>query len=171
MVVVGRIVRPQGHRGQVVVAPETDFPGRRYARGEVLYAQRNEGIVPLRVSASRPHQGRWVLEFEGLASMDAAETWRDAELRVPESTLPRLDAGAYWVHDLVGCQVVTVGGDLVGTVRKVDLATGIPLLVLDEGSTALIPFVDAICRVVDTDGRRITIDPPEGLIDLNRPKT
>ena len=170
MVIVGRIVRPQGHRGQVVVDLETDCPERRYQPGATVYALRDGLVVPLTIETSRPHQGRWVMGVRGVESMNDAETWRGTELRVPEAALETLGAGTFWVHDLLGCEVVSVGGDRVGTVRRVDLATGVPMLALDEAGEVLIPFVDAICRTVDVAGRTITIDPPDGLIDLNRKK-
>lgn len=168
MVVVGRIVRPQGHRGQVLVAPETDFPERRYETGATLYAKGAAGVVPLQIASSRPHQGRWVIAFGGVETMNEAEAWRNVELRVPESALQPLAAGTFWVHELVGCEVVTVRGERIGQVARVDLATGVPMLVLDAAGEPLIPFVDAICRSVDVGARMIRIDPPDGLIELNR---
>jgi 16S rRNA processing protein RimM len=170
MVSVGRVVRPQGHRGEVVVDPETDFPERRFANGATLFVRRGDEVVGVVIDKSRPHQHRWVIAFAGFASIEAAETLRDAELRVPESELAPLEQGTFWVHELLGCEVVTIQGTRVGEVRRVDLATGVPMLVLDDGGELLVPLVDAICRTVDVQARRITIDPPEGLIDLNRRK-
>jgi len=167
MVTVGRVVRPHGHRGEVVVASETDFGDERFRTGAAVYGCRGGVVEPLTVVASREHAGRWVVGLAGVASVEAAEAWRGHELRVPESTLRPLGAGAYYAHQLVGCEVVTEGGRAVGTVRRVDLAVGVPVLVIEGRGEVLVPFVDAICRLVDVDGRRIVIDPPEGLIELN----
>lgn len=174
MVTVGFIRRPHGNRGYVVVEPQTDFGEDRFRVGGTVHVKRGDSIAPMTVVAGRPHGELWVVGFEGFESIDAAETLRGLELKVPETELRALDAGSFYVHDLVGCAVRTVAGEDVGVVVKVDLATGIPVLVIDgAGGTGevLVPFVDAICRRVDPAGRSIEIDPPVGLIELNRTKT
>jgi 16S rRNA processing protein RimM len=72
------------------------------------------------------------------------------------------------VHDLVGCEVRTMSGERIGEVARVEMATGVPTLVVGMDDV-LIPFTEAICRRIDPAGRVIEIDPPEGLIELNRP--
>ena len=169
MVTVGRIVRPHGNRGQVVVDPESDFAEERFKPGETLCVHRGEpaGTDELTVSASRPHERRWVVGFEGVGSIDDAEALRGLELRIPEARLRTLGPNTFYAHDLVGCEVRTLGGDRVGVVTRVDLATGIPMLVVTARGEVLVPFVDAICRRVDPEARVIEIDPPDGLIALN----
>ncbi len=171
LVTIGRIVRPHGIRGQVVVAPETDFGDERFRVGEVMSTERSTGIRELRVSSSRPHDGRWVVGFEGVTTMNEAEALRNAELRVSPDSLHALDATRFYVHDLVGCEVTTTSGELVGRVDRVDLDTGTHLLVVtrDRGEV-LVPLADAICRRVDVAAKRIEIDPPDGLIELNAGK-
>ena len=168
MVTVGRVVRPHGNRGHVVIAPETDFADERFRVDEQVYVQRGEEIVALTVTASRPQAGRWIVGFGGVGSIDDAETLRDAELRIATEALRPLDAGAFYVHDLVGCEVRTTTGARVGTVARVDLGSGIPMLVVEGRGEVLVPFASEICRRVDPAGRVIEIDPPEGLVDLNR---
>jgi 16S rRNA processing protein RimM len=168
MVTVGRIVRPHGHRGQVVVAPESDFADERFKVGATLYLQRADEVEALTVTASRFHDGRWVLGFSGVSTMNDAEALRGLDLRIPEGALRPLDANAFYVHHLVGCEVRTTAGERVGVVERVDLATGVPLLVVKGRGEVLVPFVDTICRRVNLEGRLIEIDPPEGLITLNQ---
>jgi 16S rRNA processing protein RimM len=168
MVTIGRIVRPHGHRGQVVVVPESDFADERFTVGATVYLRRAEAVEAVTVAASRFYDGRWVLGLSGVESMDAAEALRDLELRIPEADLRVLDANAFYVHHLVGCDVRTTTGEPIGVVERVDLATGVPMLVVQGQGEVLVPFVDAICRRVDPDARVIEIDPPEGLIALNR---
>lgn len=169
MVTVGRIIRPHHNRGHVVVVPETDFPHERFEVGSVLYRERDGRAEPIVVSANRERDGRWVVGFEGFDDIDAAETLRGLELRIPESDVRPLEDGAFYTFRLVGCSVRTVTGLDVGIVRRVDLDSGIPLLMVGEQEDVLIPFTRAICTRVDPEGRIIEIDPPEGLIDLNRP--
>ena len=87
MVVVGRIARTHGLRGQVIVNPETDFLEERFREGAVLYARRQTLTQPITVTAVRFHQGRPILTLEGVASIDEAERLAGAELRVPAEAL------------------------------------------------------------------------------------
>ena len=89
MVLVGRIARTHGHRGQVIVDPATDFPDERFAAGAVLHTMRDGRLGTVTIAAMRMHQGRPVLTLERVDTMDAAETLAGVELRVPESTARR----------------------------------------------------------------------------------
>jgi 16S rRNA processing protein RimM len=170
MVTVGRIVRPQGNRGEVVVESSTDFGDERFQTGAQLYVRRvpDAEAEDVRVTSSREHNGRWVLGFDGVASIDDAERLRGLELRIPPSQLKGLEAGQHYVHDLVGCQVETVGGETLGPVRDVQLDAGLPLLVVTgRNGEILVPFTETFCRRVDTTAKVIVIEPPEGLVELN----
>lgn len=168
MVTVGRVVRPHGNRGHVVVAPDTDFGEERFRVAATVYVQRHEAVVPLTVGASRWQAGRWIVGFGGVESIDAAESLRGAELRVAAETLRPLGSGAYYVHDLVGCDVRTIAGHHVGRVTEVNFGSGAPMLVISGKGEVLVPFADAICRRIDLAARVIEIDPPEGLVELNQ---
>jgi 16S rRNA processing protein RimM len=176
MVSVGRIVRPQGRRGEVVVDPATDFGEERFRPGAELWASRAGDVTKVAIVASWPHQGRWVLGLAGVESIDEAESWRGAELRVPAEGLHKLGDGAFYVHDLLGCRVETMAGTSLGDVVRVDLGNGTPLLVVtsprgpDAGiQEVLVPLAESICRRVDVGAKVIVIDPPAGLLDLNVP--
>jgi 16S rRNA processing protein RimM len=170
MVTVGRIVRPQGRRGEVVVTIDTDFAEDRFQPGATLWTSRAGQVAPVTVASSWPHQGRWVIGLVGVDSIDAADAWRGVELRVPATDLRPLEAGAFYVHDLLGCVVDTVGGERVGDVARVDLGSGTPLLAVQgTRGEVLVPLVEGLCRTVDVAGKRILIDPPDGLLELNVP--
>jgi 16S rRNA processing protein RimM len=168
---VGRIVRPHGNRGEVVVESETDFGETRFQPGATLVSMRDGRIGTLRVRSSRPYGGRWVIGFDDTASIDAAEALRGTVLGIAADDVTPLEPGRYYAHDLVGCRVVTVAGDAVGTVLRVDFGAGPPLLAVEGGSGEVwIPLAETICRQVDVAGRRIVIEPPAGLLDLNEPR-
>jgi 16S rRNA processing protein RimM len=176
MITVGRVVRPQGRRGEVVVDPATDFAEERFRPGAGLWVSRAGHVTNVAIVTSWPHQGRWVLGLAGVGSIDEAETWRGAELRVPAEGLHKLEDGAFYVHDLLGCRVETMTGMSVGAVARVDLGNGTPLLVVTdpigpaEGvGEVLVPLAESICRRVDVGAKVIVIDPPAGLLDLNVP--
>jgi 16S rRNA processing protein RimM len=169
LVTVGRIARPQGRRGEVIVASETDFGEERFKPGSAVHVTREGRVDTLTVSSSREHDGRWVLGFAGVDSIDAAETLRGLELRVPENTLQPLEPGRYYVHDLVGCRMETPAGEVIGVVARVEFGGGAPALVADDaGSELMVPMVDAICRRVDVAAKVIVVDPPAGLLEVNR---
>jgi 16S rRNA processing protein RimM len=169
-VTVGRVVRPQGNRGEVVVEPATDFAEERFQEGAVLHVRRHatSDVEDVQVTSSREQGGRWVVGLTGIASIDAAELLRGLELRIPAEQLKGLDAGRHYVHDLVGCRVESIAGEELGPVVDVQLDAGVPLLKV-KGRTAeiLVPFTDEICRRVDTAARVIVVAAPEGLVELN----
>ena len=168
MVLVGRIGRPHGIRGHVFVTPETDFVDERFVPGATLWTRSSRGDEPLTIAAARVQNGRPVVGFEGFSSIDEIERLAGLELRVPEESLQSLGDGAYCQHQLVGCAVETTAGEPVGVVKRVDGGVAATVLAVDGArGEILIPFAIEICKDVDIAARRIRIDPPEGLLDLN----
>ena len=107
LVLVGRVARPHGIRGHVIVNPETDFPDERFRAGEVLLVGRRGGTVPRTIAAVRFHQGRPILALEGIETMNDAEALAGAELRLPAAALGAAAGGTFYHHDLIGCEVAT----------------------------------------------------------------
>jgi 16S rRNA processing protein RimM len=130
---------------------------------------RNGTVGVVRIVSGREFQGRWVVAIEGIDTMNEAETLRGLDLRVPVDALHPLEPGTHYVHDLEGCAVETVSGEAVGRVTGVQFGSATPLLmVASAGGEVLIPLVEGICRLVDPAAKRIVIDPPDGLIEVNR---
>ena len=172
LVLVGRVSRTHGHRGAVIVHPDTDFPEARFAAGATVWIERAGVPVEVTIIDAWFHNGRPVLTLEGVATMNDAELMRGAELRVPEDALHPLPEGAYYHFQLVGCEVVTTGGEAVGTVRAVEGEPGHHRLSIgSESGEVLVPLVTSICVAIDVIGKRIVIDPPAGLLDVNRRST
>lgn len=168
MAVVGRIARAHGIRGQVIVNPETDFPGERFQPGAELFVNRGAGEEPVTVTTVRFHRERPVIGLLGVDDMTAASRLAGAELRVPIERLAPLPPGAFYRHDLVGCRVETPAGGPIGIVTDVEGTMGGSRLVVETRTgQVLVPFVVAICTTIDPAGRKIVIEPPEGLLDLN----
>jgi len=168
MVLVGRIARPQGIRGEVIIDADTDFPEERFAAGGSVFVERDGAVAPLAIAAFRMHGGRPVVRFDGIESMDQAETVRGLEMRVPESELGPLPDNVWYHHQLLGSRVRTKDGREVGTVVGIQGPTERSILVIDgpEGN-ALVPLVSEFCRV-DVAAKVVEIDPPEGLLEVNR---
>jgi 16S rRNA processing protein RimM len=171
LVLVGRVARTHGLRGQVVVNPETDFVAERFQRGAEVWTrvdgrERALTIVDARVEGRRP-----ILAFDGYGSVEASEALAGAELRVPESSLQPLPEGSYYLHQLAGCRVETTEGAPVGTVSRVDGGAGAAVLVVDgAGGEVLVPLAQEICVGIDVDARVIRVQLPEGLLELNETK-
>ncbi len=177
MVLVGRIARPHGLRGEVLVQSETDFPGVRFAEGATLHARRGAAVVTLEIDRSRQHAGRPLIGFRGVDSIDEVGAL-GRELRIPESALAPLPEGEYYWYQYVGAPVQTESGERVGTVARVEPTGGAGVLVVQrEGVPAglvrrsedeiQIPLTPAMCPVLRPD--LIVVRPPEGLLDLNTP--
>jgi len=176
MVLVGRIARPHGLRGQVAVNPETDFVDERFREGATLWMLGDaRGDVPsdaqpqpLTVASMRLQNRTPIVAFEGFARIEDVEPLAGRELRVPESSLKPLEPGRYYEHQLVGCAVETTDGRPVGTVVRVEGGAGGSRLVVEGArSEVQVPMVEGICAEVDVAARKIRIDPPDGLLELN----
>lgn len=172
MALVGRITRPHGLRGQVVVHPETDFVEERFAGGATVWTRSAAGDEQLTIVSSRVQNGRPIVGFEGFACIEDVERLAGLELRVPEETLQPLRPGTYYEHQLVGCGVETTDGDVVGEVAKVEGGGGASRLTVNgPRGEILIPLAVDICVEIDVANRRIRINPPDGLLDLNEKLT
>jgi len=170
MVLVGRVARPHGIRGDVVVNPETDFVDERFAAGSVLWTRIAGVVEPMTVARARFGGRRPVLGFAGTDTVPDAERLAGAELRVPEEALLTLEPGTYYLHQLVGCRVETERGDVVGEVVRVEGGAGASLLVVSgPRGEVLVPFAESLCPVVDVESRRIQVAAPEGLLEANEP--
>jgi 16S rRNA processing protein RimM len=168
MVLVGRVARPHGIRGQVIVNPETDFVEERFKTGARLWTRSARGDEQLTITSSRVQNGRPVIGLEGFSSIEDVQRLAGLDLRVPEEQLQPLDAGMYYHHQLIGCAVETVDGERVGDVVRVDGgAAGSVLQVEGPRGEVLIPLVVEICVEIDVGSKRIRINPPEGLLDVN----
>jgi len=168
MVLVGRIARPHGIRGHVIVTPETDFVEERFRAGATFWTRSDRGAELLTVTSARVQNGRPVIGFEGFASIADVERLAGLDLRVTEDTLRPLAQGAYYAHDLVGCAVETMSGERVGEVKGVDGGGGASVLnIAGPRGEVLVPLAADICVEVDVAARRIRIAPPEGLLELN----
>ena len=169
MAVVGRIARTHGLRGEVVVNLETDFPAERFRPGAEVFIERNGAATPFTMTTVRFHQNRPVIGLRGIADISEAEQFAGAELRVPAEQLTTLPAGMFYRHDLVGCRVQTRGGEAVGIVTGVEGSVERSRLIVKTArGDVLVPLAAEICPTVDPARKLVVIEPPNGLLDLNR---
>jgi 16S rRNA processing protein RimM len=167
LLTVGRIGPARGIRGEVFVEPWTDDPQIRFESGAVL-ATDPAGLGPLTVNSSSSGSGKLVVHFVGVDTRDDAEALRGALLLVRAAGRPALDdPDDFYVDELVGLQVRTVTGhDLGGVLDVIDIGGAQYLVVAVDGQQRLIPFVAAIVPQVDIEAKIVTVDPPDGLLEL-----
>jgi len=169
-VVVGRVGRPHGIRGDVVVGVRTDEPEARFAIGTRLDTDPSR-VGPLTVAATRWQSGELIVRFAGIADRTTAGELTGTWLSVDSQTRgPLEDPDEFRDTDLIDLTVRTVDGEVVGVVTDV-LHHGQDLLAIRPGGSAgpevLVPFVKAIVTEVDLEGGRLVIDPPPGLLNLD----
>ena len=168
LVVVARVARPHGRRGEVILNLETDFPEQRFAPGNRLMVRRGADSETLVVRSVWFMKARPVVGFEGFESIDDAETLAGRELRIPADELAELPEGVFYHHDLVGCSVETADGEPVGEVVAVEGSGEASRLVVESPrGEELIPLAADMVPLVDTQARRIVIAAPDGLLGLN----
>jgi 16S rRNA processing protein RimM len=167
--VVGRIGRPHGIRGDVVVDVRTDDPELRFAPGSVI-ATEPAADGPLTIAGFRWHSGRLLVHFAGFDDRDHAEDLRGIMLVVDSGDLEDTgDPDEFRDHELIGLSVLTRAGEPVGQVADI-LHYGQDLLVIKgdgarQGAEILVPFVAPLVPEVDVAAGRLVIDPPPGLLD------
>ena len=166
LVLVGRVVKPQGGHGEVAVLPLSDRPDRFPALRRAFVPAPDGAAREVRVLGCRPHKGRFVLAIEGVSTIDEAERLRGLELRIEEEELAVLPAGSFYHHELVGLRAVDERGVDLGAVDEV-LETGAeaPVLVVrgPEGET-LLPFAEMFVKSVDLAGGTIVVLRPEYVV-------
>ena len=194
-VLVARMLRARGNKGEVAAEILTDFPERLTRLREVFLGHPDDGKnEPRRVSLktcwlSQNHRGQAVFHLEGVNSISQAEKFRGLDVLLPFEQRVALPAGQYFVSDLVGCSVfenpavppivssspcsLGEAPSLLGTIRDVQFPgeeiSGTPLLEVEtSGGEILIPLAVDICTKIDTKARRIDVVLPEGLRDLNQ---
>jgi 16S rRNA processing protein RimM len=189
-VTIGRVVRPHGIKGDVVVEPLTDNP-RRF---DDLPGQCGLRLVPVplpvpdpgsragggfagvsnvRVERQFPHHGRRVLKFAGVNSRDAAELLRDRALQVPQGSVPALPEGSYYHFELQGLRAITASGRAIGVVESIWHTGGAaPVIVIrgERGAETLLPFVEPFVGTIDRTTGVVEVRVPDAVTDTDTPR-
>lgn len=171
--VVGRVVKSHGIRGELVVEVRTDSPEERFTPGTRLVGRTGRGRTAtdrdVTIEAARDHSGRLLVRLVGVGDRDTADGLRGMLFLVDSSELADPDdPDEFHDHQLVGLRALDTSGTQIGEVTEIVHTAGGELLTirLEGGADALVPFVSEIVPAVDLDGGTCVIDPPEGLLDL-----
>ncbi|MFF5448376.1 ribosome maturation factor RimM [Streptomyces sp. NPDC012888] len=165
--VVARIGRAHGIKGEVTVEVRTDEPELRLGPGAVLRTE-PASAGPLTVETGRVHSGRLLLRFAGVKDRNAAEALRNTLLiaDVDPSELPE-DPDEFYDHQLIDLDVVLADGTVIGRITEISHLPSQDLFIVEreDGSEVMVPFVEEIVTEIDLENQRAVIDPPPGLVD------
>lgn len=169
---VGEIVAPFSRFGEVKVRLETDFPDR-FARLKQVCLRWPTGTARLAdIETTRLHKGQILLKLRGIESIDDADTLRNALVQIRSSEAVRLPENEYYIHDLIGCEVVSVSGRTFGLLRNVLRGSANDVYQIGEGKTEiLLPAIREVVKQVDLANRRIVVSPTPGLLPEEMPET
>ena len=160
LVLIGRVVKPQGRRGEILVHPHSDRPERFPGLKKAFVPGPGSEPQEVRVTSSWPHKGRYVLKLEGVDSIDEAERLRGYELRIAEDELAPLPEGSFYYYQLTGLRVADADGAELGVVEEVmETGAGAPILVVrGPAGETLVPLATRFVRKIDLAGEQIVID-------------
>jgi len=166
LLVVGRILRPHGIRGVVVVEVISDWPERFSEGNRLLLEKRPSSYEEVTIEAAAPYRDRLLLSLSGIDSREAAETLGGCHLVIPAGAADRLEDGEYWVHELVGMNAWTESGEDLGVVTDLFSGPAQDLLTIMSpgGGEFQVPFVPEFVIAVDREARAITIRAIEGMV-------
>ena len=172
-VTIARLGRAWGSRGELTAIALTSRP-ERFQQLHEIFLFREGALVAaggFQVESVREHGREWIFKFRGVETISQAEPLEHAEVRIPMADRLSLPDGEHYLSDLLGCEVRDgKTGDLVGTVTGWQDAGGTGLLEIAGGNgQLLVPFAQSICIEIDTRAKRIMVNLPDGLKNLNRP--
>lgn len=168
--VVGRLRKPHGLKGEYTVFPLTDDPAAVFAPGRALSRMDLSGTIlgePVEIERSRGYHREWLVKFRGVEARDELDRWRGQFLAAPKDTLTPPAEGEVYLHELEGFAVRAADGTALGIVSGMyELPAGLMLEVQGPVREFLLPFRKHFVRAVDREGRVLTVELPEGMVEL-----
>lgn len=166
---VGKIVNTHGIKGEVRVISKTDFAEERYKPGNTLYLFMDGSNEPVEVTVNthRLHKQFHLLQFKERQSLNEVEKLKNAIIKVPEEDLGELNEGEFYFHEIIGCEVFTEDGELIGKVKEILMLGANDVWVIGRKGKkdALIPYIESVVKYIDVSEKKIEIELMEGLID------
>ena len=166
-IAIGKISKPVGLKGEVKVLPWTDFPERFAKLSRVFVRKKGEPEYELEIVRARGHSRAILLQFAGITTPEAADWLRNAELLISREKAMPLPEGTYYTFELIGVEVVTEEGERIGRLTDVWSMPAQDVYVVErEGKEILVPALRSIIRDVDLPRQRMTVNLPDGLLDI-----
>ena len=165
--IIGKIVKPFGLKGEVKVSPITDS-ALRFKDLRYVFLQSGSGFDRVDVSSTRPANNFVLLKFNGLDSRDAVEKLRGEYLYVDRKNAVELEGSSYYYCDLLDCKVITLEGMLLGIVYDIQNAGSCDVYFVrnqnEDQKEVLIPAISQVVKSIDVDNKEITVDLIDGLL-------
>ncbi|MBU2608422.1 MAG: ribosome maturation factor RimM [Chloroflexi bacterium] len=163
-ITIGEIVAPQGTKGKLKVKVLTDFP-HRFAANSTIYVNHQ----PTTIETSTWYKGMVIIKLPAIDSLQDAERLRGEMIEIHPSQLQPLQEGQYYIFQLIGLEVWTTAGELLGNIKEIITAKSNDNYVVsgDKGEF-LIPAIEDVVKSVDLETKRMVIEPLEGLLELNK---
>ncbi|PGS53733.1 ribosome maturation factor RimM [Bacillus sp. AFS041924] len=165
---VGKIVNTHGVRGEVRVISRTDFPEKRYKKGNKLYLFKEKETTPIEliVTSHRVHKNFDLLTFEGYESLNSVEPLKNGILKITDDQLHKLDKNEYYYHEIIGCVVETIDGEEIGKIKEIlsPGANDVWVVQRKGEKDALIPYIEQIVKEIDVENKKVKIELMEGLL-------
>lgn len=167
---VGKIVNTHGVRGEVRVITTSDFADERYAVGNELFYfnEENQLVTSFIVKSHRRHKNFDLLTFENYHNINEVEKYKGGYLKIKERDLQELEEDEFYYHEIIGCQVITDTGEVIGTIKEIlsPGANDVWVVKPIEGKKdILIPYIDDVVLDVSVEEKKITIHIIEGLLE------
>jgi 16S rRNA processing protein RimM len=167
-ITIARITRTRGNKGEVLVESFTDYPDRFDSLEEVWLEFEDGPPKRTKLDFTWEHKGRRILKFDGYDTIGAAQSLVGCFVQIPEGKAVRLPEGTYFDHDLIGCSIENSLGEPLGVVAHILRISGNnQLVVRNRSKEFMIPAVGSICTQISIEKKRIIVDLPEGLMDLD----
>ena len=167
LVVIAKLVKTRGLRGEIVADVLTDFPERFDNLEKVFAVKPNGETLELEIEKFWFQKNRIVFKFAGFDSIEASESLRNCEICIAEDEAVELETDEFFDWQLQDCVVETIEGVKLGKVKEVLRTGGTEILVVaGETKEYLIPFAEKICPEVDIENKLIKVDAPEGLLEF-----
>ena len=163
---LGHITKPHGYKGNVVLFLDVD-DSSEYRNIDALFLKMGESLVPFFIIKSDVKGKQLILQLEGVTNEEEAENLRGKEAYLPLELLPKLKGNQFYFHEVIGYTVEDEKQGIIGEIKAIMEHSANPLFICDyKGTEALLPFHDHVLRKVDRAKKIITLDLPEGLLEL-----
>lgn len=165
---VGKLVNTQGLRGEMRVVSTTDFPDVRFKKGNKLHLfhpSLTESVI-VEIASYREHKDFTILTFKGYLSINDVEKYKGGELKVPETELLELEEDEFYIHQLIGCEVITDTGEVLGKITEVlqPGANDVWVVKGNKGKEIMLPFIDDCIKEVDVQNKKVICHLMDGLL-------
>ncbi|MBI5376493.1 MAG: 16S rRNA processing protein RimM [Candidatus Schekmanbacteria bacterium] len=161
-IVIGKVLKPRGQKGELTVYPITDDPKRFLNLSSVIIEKKNGTVIITEIQSVRFHKDILIIKFKGIDTPVAAWEFEGSIITISESDAMPLPHGHYYLDDVIGCSVFDEEGMALGTVKEIYKTAGNDVFVIkSESGEILVPAIESFILEVSTKDKRITIKKPE----------